>query len=124
MVPDSAPLDPPQESTVVQLTRMEGVLNIINFQLTELVRRVDTHESRLGVIELRVQRLGDAAEADKITVAQTARALKDAKEATEAAARAEVQKSDQAWSPMNRLLTAVSILSGLVAFYFAIRPGG
>src|SRR5687767_11482327 len=98
------PSEPPTEATPVQLTRMEGLLNLINFQLTELVRRVDTHESRIGVVELKVQRLGDAAEADKITVAQTAAALKDAKEATEAQARVEVQKSEAAWSPMNRLL--------------------
>jgi hypothetical protein len=112
------------DSTPVQLTRMEGVLNLINHQLNEIIRRVDSHETRIGGLELNVQRLGDAAVADKLTVEQTARALKDAKEATEATARAELQKSDQAWSPLNRLLTAASILSALAAFYFALRPAG
>lgn len=113
----------PPDSTPVQLTRMEGVLTLINFQLGELVGRVHSHESRLGVIELSVQRLGDAAVADKLTVEQTARALKDAKEATEATARAELQKSDSAWSPVTRLMAATTFVMGLVAFYFAIRPG-
>lgn len=116
---DNAPTD----STPVQLTRMEGTLNLINFQLAAMTPRVDNHESRIGTAELAIQRLGDAAVADKLTVEQTARALKDAKEATEATARAELQKSDQAWTPVARLSVAAAILSSLVAFYFAIRPG-
>lgn len=113
----------PPDTTPVQLTRMEGTLNLINFQLAAMTPRVDNHETRIGTIELSVQRLGDAAVADKLTVEQTARALKDAKEATEAQARSELQKSDQAWTPINRLLAAISVLSGVVAFYFAVRPG-
>lgn len=124
-MPDSMPHvdNTPPDTVPVQLTRMEGVLTLINFQLGEIGRRVGDHETRLGGLELNVQRLGDAAVADKLTVEQTARALKDAKEATEATARAELQKSDQAWTPINRLLAAVSILSALVAFYFAINGG-
>jgi hypothetical protein len=114
----------PPDTIPVQLTRMEGTLNLINFQIGALGGRVDSLEVRTGGLELNVQRLGDAAVADKLTVEQTARALKDAKEATEAQARSELQKSDQAWTPINRLLAATSILSALVAFYFAIRPGG
>lgn len=114
----------PGDSTTVQLTRMEGVLNLINHQLDEIIRRVDGHESRIAVIELSVQRLGDAAVADKLTVEQTARALKDAKEATEAQARSELQKAETAFSPVARLATGAAILSSLIAFYFAIRPGG
>src|SRR5688572_30380767 len=88
----------PADTTPIQLTRMEGVLNLINHQLGEIMRRVGDHESRLGVIELSVQRLGDAAVANERTVEQTAKALKDAKEATEAQARAESQKSETAWN--------------------------
>ena len=118
------PDHPPVEPATVQLTRMEGVLNLINFQLTELARTVADHGGRLGIVEIKVQRLKDAAEADKITVAQTAAALKDAKEATEAATRADLEKSNQSWSPVSRLLAVTAGLSSLVAFYFAIRPGG
>lgn len=114
----------PADTTPIQLTRMEGVLNLINHQLSELIRRVDGHEGRIAVIELSVQRLGDAAVADKLTVEQTARALKDAKEATEAQARAESQKAETAFSPIARLATAAAVLSSLVAFYFAIKPNG
>lgn len=116
---DNAPAD----STPVQLTRMEGTLNLINFQLAAMTPRVDNHESRIGNIELSVQRLGDAAVADKLTVEQTARALKDAKEATEATARAELQKSESAWNPVARLSVAAAVLSSMVAFYFAINGG-
>lgn len=125
MVPsDKDGSESPPDTTPVQLTRMEGVLNLINHQLSELIRRVDSHEKRIGVIELSVQRLGDAAVADKLTVDQTARALKDAKEATEATARAELQKSETAFSPVARLATAAAILSSLMAVYFALRPNG
>lgn len=126
---DHAPSEP--TSIPVQLTRMEGVLILINHQLNEIIRRVDAvdhrvdgHESRIAGIELNVQRLGDAAVADKLTVEQTARALKDAKEATEATARAELQKSETAFSPVARLATAAAGLSSLMALYFALRPGG
>lgn len=115
---------PPPDPTSIQLTRMEGVLNLINHQLGEINHQLGNHEQRIGVIELSVQRLGDAAVADKLTVEQTARALKDAKEATEATARAELQKSETAFSPVARLATAAAVLSSLTAFYFALRPGG
>lgn len=114
----------PADTTPIQLTRMEGTLNLINFQLAAMTPRVDDHERRLSITELMVQRLGDAAAADKLTVEQTARALKDAKEAADATARAELQKSETAFSPVARLATAAAILSSLVAFYFAIRPNG
>lgn len=114
----------PPDSTPVQLTRMEGTLNLINHQLGELVARVALHESRIGVIELSVQRLGDAAVANERTVEQTAKALKDAKEATEATARAEMQKSEQSWSPVSRTLAVTVVFLALLSFYFAVRPAG
>lgn len=114
----------PADTTPIQLTRMEGVLNLINHQLSELIRRVDGHESRISVIELSVQRLGDAAVANERTVEQTAKALKDAKEATEATARAEMQKSESAWNPVARFGVAFGTVGGLVGLYFAIRPNG
>lgn len=114
----------PPDTTPVQLTRMEGVLNLINHQLSELIRRVDGHETRIGVIELSVQRLGDAAVANERTVEQTAKALKDAKEATEAQARSERQKDETSWTPVARLVAVMGALSALVAFYFALRPAG
>lgn len=123
-IPDHDGSESPPDTTPVQLTRMEGVLNLINHQLSELIRRVDGHETRISVIELSVQRLGDAAVADKLTVQQTALALKDAKEATEATARAEAQKAETAWSPVSRIAVAAAILSSLMAFYFALRPAG
>ncbi len=113
-------LEPSAEPTPVQLTRMEGILNLINFQLGALVVRVDRHEERLGVVELSVQRLGDAAIADKLTVKQTADALKDAKEATEAAARAEALKADQTWTPVTRMFAVATVISTVLGVYFAI----
>lgn len=110
------------EATPVQLTRMEGTLNLITHQLGEMVRRVDRHEERIGVIELSVQRLGDNAIANEKTVEQTARALKDAKEATEATARAEVAKQDMTWTPMTRLFAIAAAFTSILTAYFAMRP--
>jgi hypothetical protein len=114
------PLDPIPEPSSVQLTRMEGVLNLINHQLGELVRRVNNQEERLGTVELKVQRLADAAIADKLTVKQTADALRDAKEATEAQARAEALKADQTWTPITRVFAVATTISTVLGVYFAI----
>lgn len=118
------PPDVPADTTSIQLTRMEGVLNLINHQLGEITHQLGRHENRIGTLELSVQRLGDAAAADKLTVEQTAKALKDAKEAADATARAELQKSEQSWSPVTRILGVTVVFLAILSFYFALKPGG
>ena len=122
----TSPQDPSgsPESTPVQLTRIEGVLNLIHFQLGGIITDVASLDNRVGKLELSVQRLGDAADANEKTVEQTAKALKDAKEATEATARAERQKDETSWTPLSRLATAAGVVGVLVGLYSTLRPGG
>lgn len=57
---------------------------------------------------LQVQRLGDAAEADRQTVKVTAGALKDADDARR-------DQSTQRWSPMARVITVVGAVGAAVS---------
>jgi methyl-accepting chemotaxis protein len=60
---------------------------------------------KLGQLTLQMQRMADALDADRATVITTAKALKDAKEA-----------SEQRWSPLTRFGIAVGTLTGLGGF--------
>jgi hypothetical protein len=64
--------------------------------------------TRLGDLILQVQRLADAAEADRQTVVTTAAALKDA----DAARR---DSSETRWSPLMRLGIATGVLAALAS---------
>lgn len=65
-------------------------------------------------LTLAVQRLGDQADASAATVLATASALKAADEARRA-------KSDQSWSPFQRIVAAVAGLAGVVAAILGIK---
>jgi hypothetical protein len=67
---------------------------------------IDRVGDRLDMVVLQLQRLADAAEADRTTVVTTAAALKDA----EAARR---DTSETRWSPLTRLGVVVGILAGV-----------
>lgn len=70
---------------------------------------IDRVGDRLDTVVLQLQRLADAAEADRTTVVTTAAALKDA----EAARR---DTSEVRWSPLTRLGVVVGTLTGLGGF--------
>jgi hypothetical protein len=81
----------------------------INGQLARIADEM--RETRLAV-----QRLADAATADRSTAVTTAAALKDA----DAARRA---KSETAWSPLARLSLAVGVVATVVTLaYLVLRP--
>jgi nitrogenase subunit NifH len=111
------------ESTPVQLTRMEGILKLVNYKTDNLVTSVAEHAKSISVLKLDVARLAQEAEADKKTVVQTAQALKDAKEAAEATARIEAQKAERTWTPMTRLFAAVAAGSAAIATWGQFHPG-
>jgi t-SNARE complex subunit (syntaxin) len=69
---------------------------------------------------LAVQRLGDAASADRATVITTAEALEKA----EAARR---DRTESRWSPMARVITvivAVAVVAGVVIAWVSLTRGG
>jgi hypothetical protein len=96
-----------------QLARINGSMDRVADKLAKL-------ESLDQAMLLAVQRLGDAAQADRATVVTTAEALEKA----EAARR---DKTESRWSPMARLLavvTVVAIIAGVVIAWISLSRGG
>lgn len=113
---------PAGEPTTVQLTRMEGVLNLVAYQVTGLIERVDRHEAEIRILTSETQKLASDAKANIQTVESTAKALREAKESEEAATRASLARSEQTWSPFARTLAVVAVLASLLSVYLiAVR---
>jgi t-SNARE complex subunit (syntaxin) len=97
-----------------QLARINGSMERVADKLAKL-------ESLDQAMLLAVQRLGDAASADRATVVTTAEALEKA----EAARR---DKTESRWSPMARLITvivAIAVVAGVVIAWISLtRAGG
>jgi len=99
-----------EEPTPVQLTRMEGTLNLINERLGTVSGRVDGHDRDIraltdGHAELRseTQTLREQAEADKATAVALALALKEADENRR-------KKSESSWSPWTKVFAVLAAL--------------
>jgi len=109
----TAPVSP--ESVPVQLTRMEGKLDLVQQRMNDLVPRVDRHEGEIAGLQLETQRLSLEAKARDETAIALAVALKDAKETQEATSRAEAAKEaakeGQKWSPIQRLVLVGGVVS-------------
>jgi hypothetical protein len=95
------------ESTLAEhsahLTRINGSMDRVAAELHDLV--------------LGIQRLGDAADADRATAISLAAAL-------EKAAKARQDNSDTRWSPMARFISvavAVAVIAGVVIAYASLR---
>jgi len=111
------------ENTPVQLARMEGVLNLVADRVSGVITRVDRHESDIGNLISRTQRLEDGAKASTEKAEALALALREAKDAVDATALQEVNKSQMAareksdrdalgWSPITRLFAIAA--AGLI----------
>ena len=96
----------------VQLTRMEGVLNLVAERTTNLAVRMEKVEVRTGDLEATTQRLDlDATARDKTAVA-LALALKDA----------EIErrnKTETTWSPFAKVITVMVALAGIASVVIA-----
>lgn len=120
------------ESTPVQLTRMEGILNLVLERTSLLAIRVDRSEERLTLVEATTQRLDIEAVARDKTALALAAGIKDAKDTADATTAGEAQKEatkialkDQAFSPAIKLAAlfgSVATVGGLIlAFYMAVK---
>jgi hypothetical protein len=101
------------EPVPVQLTRMEGILNLIAFRTDQVVARVDRLESVSDGLTLKTQRLADDALASRETALSLAKALKEADEARR-------DKSEQTWSPITRVfavIAAIATVASVVAAF-------
>jgi len=101
------------------LTQHEERLDKINGSL-------DRFATEMSELKLGVQRLGDEARSAATTVLATAKALKDEREATAAALRATVDRSERKWTPMMRLTAVMgslpAFMTGTVTIYLALKP--
>jgi hypothetical protein len=111
-----------EEPTPVQLTRMEGVLNLVLERVANVNTRVDRHEreiteNRDDIAQLQslTQTLKEGADADKKTAVALALALKEADETRRT-------KSESTWSPITRLFAILTGIATIVGIYFAITP--
>lgn len=105
------------EAPAVQLTRMEGKLDLVAFQIADHGKRLDTHEALITSLTLTVQRLSDQAVARDATVVTTAAALKDAEEARR-------DKDTQGWTPAQRAFAVLGAAAVIFALITQYLPGG
>jgi hypothetical protein len=95
------------------LEKINGSMDRVADRLTDLV------QSNRDLL-LIVQRLGDAADADRATAISLATAL-------EKADTARRDKSETQWTPLNRLIAvvvAVAIVAGVIIAYFSLHKTG
>jgi hypothetical protein len=113
------PLIRTEEPTPVQLTRMEGVLNLVAERVVNLATRVDGHDHELkgqaadiAALKSETQTLREQAEADKATAVALALALKEADENRR-------KKAESTWSPWQK---ALAVLAGFVSLWLIVSP--
>ena len=115
----------------VQLTRMEGVLNLVSYKVTGMQLRVDRHEEDIASVKSRTQRLEDGFKASNEKAEALALALKEAKEAVEATALSESNKAQAAqresaaraalgWSPITKLFAIAAAALVVVNIWQAL----
>lgn len=109
-MPDAVePTSPrPAEPIPVTLTRMEGVLNLIAFQVSDHGKRLDRAETNIDALNLVTQRLGDDAKASQATALSLASALKAADEARR-------DRSADAWTPFQRAIVVLSAATAVIS---------
>nr|QOL00379.1 hypothetical protein [uncultured organism] len=105
-----------RETTAVQLTRMEGKLDLVASQLSDVRVVVARHDTDINHLKAMTQQLGSDAINRELTVAATAKALASSEESRRVAA-------DRRWTPAMRLGAIVSLLatalSALATAYIA-----
>jgi hypothetical protein len=102
---------------MILLTEINGTMKLVHYKVDDLVIRVDRHEREIGELRMEAQRLATDAEAREATVIATAKALREAKEAQDAAQRVDAEKSERAWSPLSKVLMVVTIFATLISIY-------
>ena len=98
----------------VQLTRIEGDIKLILFQVTDVSTRMGHAEANIDVLQAGQQKLFSDAAGREATEAAKQQVLKDAKEEQE-------NKSNQAWSPFARIILVVNVVLGIFFAYLASR---
>lgn len=122
------------EAVPVQLTRMEGVLNLIDHKVDAVGTRMDRAEADIGALKSRTQSLQEGAIASTEKAEALALALKDAKDAVDATALMEANKVQAAareeaahaalgWSPVTKVFAVGAAAAVAVNVYQALWGG-
>ena len=96
------------ESTPVQLTRIEGVINLVADRVGGLITRVDRHDSEIGELKSQTQTLREQAVAGAEKAVALATALKEADESRR-------NKDTQVWSPFQKMLAVIAVLAAIAS---------
>lgn len=99
--------EPIPTDAVIQLTRIEGKIDLIFFQVTDHAKILDRHGEDITQLKMTTQQLSSDAGAREDTVVATAKALADAKKAQDDAVESK-------WAPWGRT-TAIVVAAVAVA---------
>jgi regulator of replication initiation timing len=91
----------------VQLTRMEGVMNLVDYKVTSMITQVDGMKKDISKLQTDVHTLQLEAASRDITAHSVADALTAADDVRE-------HKAEQAWGPVSKAVTIVVALGVLV----------
>ena len=110
------PVNNEPEPISLQMTRMEGVLNLVADRVSGLIFRVDRHETELAELKSLTQTLREGADADKKTAVALALALKEADETRRT-------KDNYMWTPFGRFIAALGTIATIAGLLLAYRAG-
>lgn len=119
---------------IIQLTRMEGTLNLIDHKVDTVGKRMDRAETNIDSLQSQTQSLKEGAASSEKTATALALALKEAKETAEGTARTEVAKAAAVqreaearaalgWSPITRLFAVVAVMAIIFNLYQGLTSG-
>ena len=101
------------ETIPVQLTRIEGVLNLVAYRMDDIASTVKEHGEEISALKMFTQRLSDDAKASRETALSLAKALKEADEARR-------DKSEQSWTPFQRSIAIISAVTAVTAIVISL----
>lgn len=103
------------EPTAVQLTRIEGTLNLVAFQVKDVVGRMDRAEGAIGSLTANVQTLTQARVTDTETRILTAQAVKDAKDIDD-------DRANKKYSPFQKTAVAIAATVNFLVLWQYVIP--
>ena len=104
-------LNQPAELSTVQLTRIEGTLNLIKYQNETMSKDVSTVKGDVDKLKRDVHTLQLEAVARDKLAGTVARTLKDADAAL-------IVKNEQRWTPLTRMIAITSLVLYVSTMYF------
>lgn len=102
------------EPTPVQLTRMEGVLNLILFRMDDVVTRVIHLEGKVTQHDSDISTIKADAAARLVTASTVAKTLKDKD-------TQDLENNNRKWTPLTRMVAIASLILYVTTVYFLFK---